>query len=116
MLASGSSLYWRVLLSDDGLSVYVQAVLDGRSPSYLGTRRIDARTGVELASDIKFEVYWYDNVVLWTALTYDGRLQMAIERAPAAGGGYRLRTFDPLTPKMLTDVPQPAPPALSSTP
>jgi hypothetical protein len=116
VLASGSSLYWRVLPSDDGLSVYVQAVLDGRSPTYLGTRRIDARTGVELASDIKFEVYWYENVVLWTALTYDGRLQMAIERALAAGGGYRLRTFDPLTLKMLTDVPQPAPPALSSTP
>jgi hypothetical protein len=55
VLASGSALHWRLLPSDDALSVYVQAVLDGRSPTYLGTRRIDARTGVELASDIKFE-------------------------------------------------------------
>jgi len=52
-----------------------------------------------LADDIKFEDYWYENLVLWTALTQDGRLQMAIKRASAAGGGYWLRTFDPLTLK-----------------
>jgi hypothetical protein len=109
---AGSSLHWRLLAAGDGSSVFVQAVLDGRSPTYLGTRRVDARTGVELASDIKFEMYWYENVVLWTALTDGGGLQMAIQRANAAGGGYRLRTFEPLTLKMLTDVEQPAPPAL----
>ena len=107
-----SSLRWRVLPATDGSSVYVQAVLDGGSPTYLGTRRVDARTGIELASDIKFEIYWYDNVVLWTALTPRGELQMAIERARAAGGGYRLRTFDPLTLKMLSDAPQPTAPVL----
>jgi hypothetical protein len=111
VLAAGSSLHWRLLVASDGSSVYLQEVLDGVSPTYLGTRRVDARTGVELASDIKFEIYWYDNVVLWTALTPRGDLQMAIERARAAGGGYRLRTFDPLTLKMITDVPQPTPPA-----
>jgi len=107
-----SSLRWRVLPATDGSSVYVQAVLDGGSPTYLGTRRVDARTGIELASDIKSEIYWYDNVVLWTALTPRGELQMAIERARAAGGGYRLRTFDPLTLKMLSDAPQPTAPVL----
>lgn len=115
VLAVGSPLHWRLLASDDGLSVYVQSVLDGPSPTYLGTRRIDARTGVELASDMKFEIYWYENVVLWTALSHGGDLQMAIARAPAAGGGYRLRTFDPLTLKMLTDAPQPAPPSIPGT-
>ena len=116
LLAGGSPMHWRLLVSDDGSSVHVQSVADGRSPTYLGTRRVDARTGAELATDIKFEIYWYENVVLWTALTHGGGLQMAIERAPAAGGGYRLRTFDPLTLKMLTDVPQAAPPAPPSIP
>jgi outer membrane protein assembly factor BamB len=112
VLAAGSSLHWRLLVAGDGSSVYVQSVLDGGGPTYLGTRRVDARTGVELASDIKFEIYWYENVVLWTALADGGALQMAIERARAAGGGYRFRTFDPLTLKMLTDVQQPAPPSV----
>jgi outer membrane protein assembly factor BamB len=110
VLAAGSSLHWRLLVADEGSSVYVQSVLEGGSLTYLGTRRVDARTGVELASDIKFEIYWYENVVLWTALTDGGALQMAIERAKAAGGGYRLRTFEPLTLKMLGDVEQPGPP------
>jgi hypothetical protein len=116
VLAAGSSLHWRLLVAGDGSFVYIQSVLDGESPTYLGTRRVDARTGVELASDIKFEIYWYENVVLWTALTDGGALQMAIERARAAGGGYRLRTFDPLTLKMLTDVQQAAPPAPPAIP
>jgi hypothetical protein len=108
-------MHWRILVSNDGSSVYVQSVADAPSPTYLGTRRIDARTGVELANDIKYEIYWYENVVLWTALTPGGGLQMAIERAPTAGGGYRLRTFDPLTLTVLTDLPQAAPPAPPST-
>jgi hypothetical protein len=112
VLAAGSSLHWRLLVAGGGSWVYVQSVLDGGSPTYLGTRRVDAHTGVELASDIKFEIYWYENVVLWTALTDGGPLKMAIERAKAAGGGYRLRTFDPLTLKMLTDVEQPMPPSV----
>jgi hypothetical protein len=110
-LAVGSSMHWRLLVSNDGSSLYVQSVADGRSPTYLGTRRIDARTGVELANDAKSETYWYENVVLWMALTHNGTLQMAVERAPTAGGGYRLRTLDPLTLKMLSDIPTVAPPA-----
>jgi hypothetical protein len=109
-LPGSSFARWRLLVAGDGSSVYVQSVVDGGSPTYLGTRRVDARTGAELANDIKFETYWYENVVLWTALTQGGGLQMAIERASAAGGGYWLRTFDPLTLKMLTDVRQAAPP------
>lgn len=106
----------RVLVSADSASVYVQLVrADGQSPTYLGTRRVDARTGVVLADDIKFEVYWYENLVLWTALTQDGRLLMAIKRASAAGGGSWLRTFDPLTLKMLTDVRQSTTPAAPRT-
>jgi len=111
LLFGASRMHWRILVSNDGSSVYVQSVADGQSPTYLGTRRIDARIGVELAADIKNEIYWYENVVLWTALRR-GELQMAIERAPAAGGGYRLRTFDPLTLKMLADITQAAPPAI----
>jgi hypothetical protein len=100
---------WRILFSDDGASVYIQSLSDERALTYLGTQRIEARTGVELANDFKYEIYWYENVVLWTALT-QGVMQMAIERAPAGGGGYWLRTFDPLTLKMLTDIPKATPP------
>ncbi len=96
---------WRVLVSNDGLSVYVQMVADN-SPTYLGTQRINARTGMKLADDIKNEIYWYENVVLWTALTRAGEPQMAIARASAAGGGYRLRTLDPLTLMVRTDITQ----------
>jgi len=91
-------------MSDDGRSVYAQTTSDEPALTYQGTRRIEARTGVELANDIKYEIYWYQNVVLWTAFT-QGKLQMAIERPSAGGGGYWLRTLDPLTLKMLTSVP-----------
>jgi hypothetical protein len=67
LLPGAPRMHWRILVSNDGSSVYVQSVADAPSPTYLGTRRIDARTGVELANDIKYEIYWYDNVVLWTA-------------------------------------------------
>jgi hypothetical protein len=109
--AGGSPLRLRLLLSDDAVSLYVQSIAEGPSPTYLGTRRIDARTGVDLANDIKTEIYWYENVVLWTALARDGYLLMAVQRAPAAGGGFWLRTFDPLTLKMLTEVRQAEAPA-----
>jgi len=102
--ASAPTMRWRVVVSDDGESVYVQSLSDEQDLTYLGTQRIDARTGVELANDIKYEIYWYQNVVLWTAFT-QGKLQMAVERSPAGGGGYWLRTLDPLTLKMLTNVP-----------
>jgi outer membrane protein assembly factor BamB len=102
--ASAPTMRWRIVVSDDGGSVYVQSLSDEQDLTYLGTQRIDARTGVELANDIKYEIYWYQNVVLWTAFT-QGKLQMAIERPPAGGGGYWLRTLDPLTLKMLTSVP-----------
>lgn len=116
LLPGGSAMDSRVLVSADSASVYVQLVrADGQSPTYLGTRRVDARTGAVLADDIKFEDYWYENLVLWTALTQDGRLQMAIKRASAAGGGYWLRMFDPLTLKMLTDVRQSTTPAAPRT-
>jgi hypothetical protein len=104
---------WRIVLSDDGTSVYVQSLSDEQDLTYLGTQRIEARTGVELANDIKYEIYWYQNVVLWTAIT-QGKLQMAIERPSAGGGGYWLRTLDPLTLKVLTSVPVPTRPATPS--
>ena len=116
LAGSATTHYWRLLLSHDGGSLYVQSLAEGQSPTYLGTRRVDARTGVELANDIKFEIYWYENVVLWTALAQDGPLLMAVERPAAAGGGFWLRTFDPLTLKMLTDVRQAAPPPPLSAP
>jgi hypothetical protein len=109
---NGSAMQWRVLVSDDGLSVYVQSVADAGSPSYLGTRRIDFRTGAELASDLKNDTYWYEDIVLWTALQRDGKLQMAIRRATASGGGYWLRTLDPLTLAVRSNIAQTtAPPA-----
>lgn len=101
---TAQTMRWRVVVSDDGTSIYVQSLSDEEHLTYLGTRRIEARTGVELANDIKYEVYWYQNVVLWTAFT-QGKLQMAVERPSAGGGGYWLRTLDPLTLKMLTSVP-----------
>jgi hypothetical protein len=75
---------------------------------HLGTRRIDVRSGAELANDIKQDTYWCEDVVLWTALR-SGELQMAIRRAAAAGGGYRLRTVDPLTLAMRADITQTTP-------
>jgi outer membrane protein assembly factor BamB len=102
--ASAPTMRWRIVMSDDGGSVYVQSLSDEQDLTYLGTQRIDARTGVELANDFKDEIYWYQNVVLWTAFT-QGNLQMAIERPLAGGGGYWLRSLDPLTLKMLTSVP-----------
>ncbi len=107
--AAAPATRWRIVFSDDGTSIYVQALSDERGLTYLGTRRIETRTGVELANDIKYEIYWYENVVLWTAFT-QGVLEIAIERAPAGGGGYWLRTFDPLTLKMLTNIPKATPP------
>jgi len=104
LLAGREAMKWRVLVSNDGASVYAQSVTDKGTPTYLGTRRLDLRTGAELASDIKREDYWYDNVVLWMSLTAQGELQMAIARAQAAGGGYRLRTLDPQTLAVLRDV------------
>jgi len=111
-LAGGIPMHWRVLVSRDGASAYVQSLADGPTPTYLGTRRIDARTGAELADDLKNEIYWYENVVLWTALGRGGELRMAIVRAPAAGGGYLLRTLDPLTLKSLTEITRAAPPPI----
>ena len=111
-LPGADTMRWRVLGSRDGSFVYAQLVADrGSSPSYLGTRRIDARTGAELASDVKDEIWWFENVVLWTALDPAGRLVMAVERAARAGGGYRLRTLDPLTLAIRTDDPLTVPPS-----
>jgi len=107
--ASAPGMRWRIVVSDDGTSIYVQSLSDEPRLTYLGTQRIEARTGVELANDFKDEIYWYENVVLWTAFT-QGKLQMAIERPSAGGGGYWLRTLDPLTLKMLTSVPMAARP------
>jgi hypothetical protein len=112
--AAAPTARWRLLISDDGTSVYAQSLSDEQGLTYEGTQRIEARTGVELANDIKFEVYWYQNIVFWTALMTDGKLQMAIRRPVTAGGGYWLRTFDPLTLKMLTDVPHAGPPPIGS--
>ncbi len=108
--AAAPTARWHVLVSNDGASVYAQSTSGEPALTYQGTRRLEARTGVELANDIKYEVYWYQNVVLWTALM-QGKLQMAIERPPAGGGGYWLRTLDPLTLKMLTSVPMTTRPA-----
>ncbi len=110
--AAAPTTRWHVLVSEDGNSVYAQSVSSELGLTYQGTQRIETRTGVELANDIKFETYWYENVVLWTALRSDGKLQMAVQRPGAAGGGYWLRTFDPLTLRMVTDVPQAGPPAV----
>jgi hypothetical protein len=108
--AAAPAARWHVIVSDDGNSVYAQSISDEPALTYQGTRRLEARTGVELANDIKYEIYWYQNVVLWMALT-QGKLQMAIERPPAGGGGYWLRTLDPMTLKVLTSVPIAARPA-----
>lgn len=102
--AAAPTARWHILVTDDSTSVYAQSTSDAPALTYQGTRRIEARTGVELANDLKYEIYWYENVVLWTAFT-QGKLQMAIERPSAGGGGYWLRTLDPLTLKMLTSVP-----------
>ena len=67
--AAAPTARWHVLVSDDGTSVYAQSTSDEPALTYQGTRRIEARTGVELANDIKYEIYWYQNVVLWTAFT-----------------------------------------------
>jgi len=107
----GRQMHWRVLAAHDGASIYVQLVALSGSPTYLGTRRIDAQSGKELAADIKNEIYWYENVVHWTALRSGGELQMAITRASAAGGGSRLRTFDPVTLAMRSDIAQAGPPS-----
>jgi hypothetical protein len=109
---AGTTMRWRLLLSDDGASIYVQNLSDERDLTYLGTQRVDARTGVELANDFKFEIYWYQNIVLWTALKPGGELLMAVERAAAGGGGHWLRTFDPFTLKMRMSVPQSGPPPI----
>jgi hypothetical protein len=109
--AARPSVRWRLLFSNDGSSLYVQSLSDEQGLTYQGTRRVEPRTGAELANDLKFEIYWYENVVLWTALGRDGKLQMAVQRPAAAGGGYWLRTLDPLTLKILTDVPKTTPPA-----
>lgn len=110
--AAAPSARWRVLFSNDGSSLYVQSLSDERGLTYQGTRRIRSHTGDELANDVKFETYWYENVVLWTALARDGKLQMAVKRPSAAGGGYWVRTLDPRTLRMLTDVPHADPPAM----
>ena len=109
--AAAPTARWHVVVSDDGNSVYAQSISDEPALTYQGTRRLEARTGVELANDIKFEIYWYENVVLWTAMSGDGKLHMAVQRPAAAGGGYWLRTLDPLTLKILTSVPMATRPA-----
>jgi len=111
-LAGAATMRWRLLLTSDGTSVYVQSLSDEPALTYMGTRRIDARTGVEQANDYKFEIYWYENVVLWTALKTTGEVLMAVERPAVAGGGYWVRTLDPLTLKMRADVPQAGPPGI----
>jgi hypothetical protein len=108
--ATAPAMRWRIVVSDDGSSVYIQSVSDDPGLRYLGTQRIEARTGAELANDFKDEIYWYQNVVLWTAFTR-ARVLMAVERPAAGGGGYWLRTLDPLTLKILTSVPTATPPA-----
>jgi hypothetical protein len=112
ILAGAATTRWRLLPSPDGTSIYVQALSDESGLTYLGTRRIDTRTGVEKANDYKFESYWYEDIVSWTALGTAGDLLMAVERPAAAGGGYWVRTLDPLTLKMRADVRQPGPPAI----
>jgi len=112
ILAGAATMRWRLLLTPDGTTIYVQSLSDEPALTYLGTRRIDTRTGVEQANDYKFEIYWYENVVLWTALKTTGELLMAVKRPADAGGGYWVRALDPLTLKMRTDIPQPGPPAI----
>src|SRR5258705_9814408 len=48
--ASTPTMRWRIVVSDDGGSVYVQSLSDEQDLTYLGTQRLDARTAVELAS------------------------------------------------------------------
>ena len=109
--AGAATMRWRLLLTPDGSTVYVQSLSDEPRLTYLGTRRIDTRTGVEQANDYKFEIYWYENVVHWTALRRDAELQMAITRAPAGGGGSYFRTFDPLTLAIRSEIAQAGPPS-----
>jgi hypothetical protein len=108
--AAAPSARWRVLSSDDGNSLYVQSLSDEQGLTYQGTRRVDARTGAELANDYKMEMYWYENVVLWTALRSDGKLWMAVQRPRDAG--HWLRTMDPRTLRVLADDQHPGPPAI----
>ena len=110
--AAVPTVRWRVLFSHDGTSLYVQSLSAEPGLTYQGTRRVEPRTGAELANDLKFEDRWYENVVLWTALGHDGKLQMAVRRPATAGGGYKLRTLDPMTLKILTEASHSAPPAI----
>lgn len=82
---------------------------DEQGLTYQGTRRLDARTGAELANDYKMEIYWYENIVLWTAIRSDGKLLMAVQRPRDAG--YWVRTLDPQTLRVIADVPRAGPPA-----
>lgn len=110
--AAATSTRWRLLMANDGSSLYVQSLSDEPGLTYQGTQRIEPRTGAELANDIKFESYWYENVVLWTAIGGDGNLEMAVQRPIAAGGGYWVRTLHPQTLRMLSDVRHAGPPAI----
>lgn len=110
--AARPTVHWRALFSHDGSSLYVQSLSSESGLTYQGTRRVEPRTGAELANDVKFEDRWYENVVLWTALGRDGKLQMAVQRPATAGGGYRLRTMDPTTLRILADASHGSPPAM----
>ncbi len=111
LLPGADTMRWRILAAQDGMSLWVQLIGDAAgSPSYLGTRRIDAQNGAQPASDIKDEIWWYDNVVLWTAVDSGGQLRMALLRPAAAGGGYRIRTLDPLTLAIRNDITRTTPP------
>lgn len=98
---------WHVLPSADARTVYIQQ-LRPRTPTYLGTQTLDLRTGARLADDVKQELYWYENVVHWTALLPSGDLEMLVERS----GRFEVRRLDGRDLKILAtrSVPSPVPP------
>lgn len=105
-----ASAQWRVLFSTNSADLFVQNLSDQAGLTYQGTRRIEANTGTELANDFKMEVYWYENVVLWTAVRSDGKLLMAVHRP--RGAGYWVRTLDPERLRVIADVPHVLPPPI----
>lgn len=79
--------------------------LEGPKRQYLGMVAVELESGKVLGSDIKMEVWWFENEIAWSRASSDGKwLYVFLKRTPRADPGfYALRRLDARTLAVLAE-------------